>query len=125
MDLTKIRRAIDAKTADTTAPQQVLHYEGPAIRSRNGLTYSTRARDSQKLSAAEYRQLEREEAWRTGKMSRRHLKQLTADERVGIVHSYLEEHLFMKDVAAKYHISIGLVSRLVKQYKLDSTMISE
>ena len=46
-------------------------------------------------------------------MSKRNLKQLTADERVGVIYSYLEEHLLMKDVASKYHISATLVGKLV------------
>ena len=46
-------------------------------------------------------------------MSKRNLKQLTADERVGVIYSYLKEHLLMKDVAAKYHISATLVGKLV------------
>ena len=125
VDLTKIRRAIDARTSNITAPQKVQHHEGPAIRSRKGMTYSTKARDTQNLSVADYHKFERSQAWRTGKMSRRHLKDLSADERIGIIHSYLEEHLFMKDVAAKYHISVGLVGRLVAQYKSDSNMINE
>ena len=47
-------------------------------------------------------------------MTRRHLKDLTANEVVGIVYSYLKENLIMKDVAAKYHISARLVGKLVK-----------
>ena len=31
----------------------------------------------------------------------------------------------MKDVAAKHHISTGLVGRLVAQYRRESTMVSD
>ena len=88
------------------------------------MVYSTKARDPHGISAAKYRQFEKKWSWRTGKMSRRHLKHLSADERVNIIYCYLQEHLSMKDVAAKYHISSGLVGRLVAQYKRDSSMIS-
>ena len=58
-------------------------------------------------------------------MSKRHLKDLSANEIVGIVYSNLKDFLPMKDIAAKYHISASLVGRLVAQHKADGDMISD
>jgi len=39
-----------------------------------------------------------------------------ADERTEIAVSYLKDHVLMADVAAKHHISAGLVGRICRDY---------
>ena len=58
-------------------------------------------------------------------MKKRHLKNLSADEQVDIIHSYLMEHLKMNDIASRHHISARLVGRLVSKYKTDRDMIND
>ena len=53
----------------------------------------------------------------SGKMKRRHLKHLNADDRTAIVNDYLEGDMPMTDVASKHHITKALVGRLSKDLK--------
>ena len=67
-------------------------YEIANIRSRKGLKHSTKARSSIGISESERKQLEQIDVVGIRKYKKRHLKLLSADERLGIIHAHLTEH---------------------------------
>ena len=86
---------------------------------------SSRAPDLFGKTAKDYRELERQEKYRTGSMKKRHLKMVSADERVAIAKQYLEEHKHMEDVAAEHHLSRQVVSKICSDYKTGGTGIDK
>ena len=83
--LTQIRKGFIDQAGLCFQPKQLEQQALVMIRSRKGLAHSTKARDLFGHSELEYRQLEREEKYHRGKMKRRNLRQLDADECVAIV----------------------------------------
>jgi len=61
---------------------------------------------------------ERMEKICSGKMKRRHLKNIEADERVAIAKDYFESNMQMAAVASEHHISIALAGRICKDYRI-------
>ena len=97
----------------------------PGQRSRRGLKLSVKSRDTFGRSQEDYAASERRETYRTGKMKKRHLKQLDAEERTAIASCCLRGDLTMAQVASKHHISAGLAGRITKDSKGGSMKIAE
>ena len=60
-----------------------------------------------------------------GKYKKRQLKQLTANHRIEILHSYLIEFKPQKDVAKEYRVSPSLVGRLARDFKSKPQMLDK
>ena len=58
-------------------------------------------------------------------MKKRNLKQLTANERVTIIHGSIKHLHSFKDIAAQHHVSASLVGRLVKDFKAEGTLFKK
>jgi hypothetical protein len=70
------------------------------IRSRKGLQHSTKARSSIGISEGELKQLEKIDVAGIRNYKKRHLKLLSINERLGIIHAHLTEYTSQKDVAS-------------------------
>ena len=70
------------------------------IHSRKGLQHSTKARSSTGISESELKQLEQIDVVGIRKYKKRHLKLLSINERLGIIHAHLIEYTSQKDVAS-------------------------
>ena len=75
-------------------------YEIANIRSRKGLKLSTKARSSTGISESERKQLEQIDVVGIRKYKKRHLKLLSVNERLDIIHAHLTEYTSQKDVAS-------------------------
>jgi len=97
----------------------------PRQRTRKGTTLSVRSRDEFGMSQREYSDMERKEKYLSGKMKKRHLKALDAEERSKIAEEHLVDNVQMLDVASKHHISSGLVGRICKDYRNGANQIKQ
>ena len=100
VELTKIRGRFQSRAQLVAKPKLEVDHTHASVRSRKGLEFSTQSRDKYGLSVALYQQQAKAERWHTGKMKKRQLKQLTASERVSIIHGSLKQLHSNKDIAA-------------------------
>ena len=123
--LTKIRSAITTKAERVGASSKQASICEDAVRSRKGLSYSKRPPEASGLTICEYQRWKKQEAFCTGKMKRRHLKDISATECFDVVYAAKSSKQSFKDVASRYHISPILVSRLVKDYDGNQDLFSK
>ena len=87
------------------------------------MIYSTKSRDVNGWSNKDYQEFVKKESYRTGKMKKRLLKQLSAAECFKIVSASVKDLRSHKDIAAEYHTCPQLVGRLVKSFKGNNSLI--
>ena len=86
---------------------------------------SVKSKNQDGLSEKDYEAITRKENFCYGKMKRRHLKHLDAEERKSIARQYLKDKVHMADVASKHHISLSLTGRIVNDFKNGGSRIVE
>ena len=77
------------------------------------------------MSGKQYQEMERADRYHTGKMKKRHLKNLRSDELTQITDACLKQMRSHQDVAGQYGISSSLVGRIVRRSKNGGSLISD
>ena len=69
--------------------------------------------------------MELKEGLASHKYRKRRFNELTADEVVDIAHAFIVEERPRRDIAEQFRVSVGLVSRINRQYRASESFIAD